>query len=291
VTRQYCGTLGKVGNCQLSVFVAYASERRHDLVDKRLYLPPPWKDDPPRDSAADVPAAVGYQSTAELGLAMLRQTRAAGHLEGSWVAGGDAYGKIPMLRDALDAAGWRYVLGVPQTTLVSTQPTTPPLVPGAAPPQRVQAVADDLPATAWHDLIVAECVQGPRTYQFVTVCVRESRPDFPGRACWLLLPRNLDDSEPRYYLSNAPVDTPLLTLAQVAVARWVIEFEFEFETDRGETGLNEEVGQQGHHGILLSTAPRSGGQQQYLRIHPFWFRLCQVRYIIHGATHRSGICE
>jgi SRSO17 transposase len=268
VARQYCGALGKVGNCQLGVFLAYVSARGHALVDKRLYLPPPWTDDPARCRAAGVPASVGYQSTAELGLAMLRQARTAGHLQGHWVAGDDAYGKVPTLRDALDAEGWAYVLDVPQTTPVFTQsaevvvppwsgrgrkPSAPRLAPDAAPPQSVQTVADAVPPPAWQNLTVAEGAQGPRTYQFVALRVWESRDGLPGRACWLLLRRNLDGSEPRYDLSNAPADTPLLTLAQVAAARWVIETEF--ETAKGETGLDEyEVRswQGWHHHITLA---------------------------------------
>jgi SRSO17 transposase len=268
VARQYCGALGKVGNCQLGVFLAYVSARGHALVDKRLYLPPPWTDDPARCRAAGVPAEVGYQSTADLGLAMLRQARATGHLHGHWVAGDDAYGKVPTLRDALDAAGWTYVLDVPQTTPVFTEPTevvvppwsgrgrkptAPRLAPDAAPPRSVQAVADDVPPPAWHEVTVAEGAQGPRTYQFVAQRVWESRDGLPGRACWVLLRRNLDGSEPRYYLSNAPEDTPLLTLAQVAAARWVIETTF--ETAKGETGLDEYEGRSWagwHHHITLA---------------------------------------
>src|SRR5437588_1556988 len=268
VARQYCGTLGKVGNCQLGVFLAYVSARGHALVDKRLYLPPAWIDDPARCQAAGVPEAVGYQSLAELGLAMLRQARAAGHLQGSWVTGDDAYGKVPTLRDALDAEGWRYVLDVPQTTPVFThlapvvvppwsgrgrQPSVPRLAPGAPPPQSVAAVAASLPPTAWQDLTVAEGAQGPRTYQFVALRVWESRDGLPGRACWLLLRRNLDGIEPRHTLSTAPPNMPLLTLAQVAAARWVIETEF--ETAKGETGLDEyEVRswQGWHHHITLA---------------------------------------
>jgi SRSO17 transposase len=252
VARQYCGTLGKVGNCQLGVFLAYVSARGHALVDKRLYLPPAWTDAPARCRAAGVPEEVGYQSLAELGLAMLRQARAAGHLQGHWVAADDAYGKVPTLRDALDAEGWRYVLDVPETTPVfdqpaatavpawsgrGRQPTTPQLAPGAPRPRSVQAVAQSSAPSAWQELTVAEGAQGPRTYQFVALRVWESRDGLPGRACWLLLRRNLDGREPRYYLSNAPADTPLLTLAQVAAARWVIETEI--QTAKGETGLDE----------------------------------------------------
>jgi SRSO17 transposase len=252
VARQYCGTLGKVGNCQLGVFLAYVSARGHALVDKRLYLPPAWAADPARCRAAGVPAEVDYQSKAELGLAMLRHARTAGHLQGAWVAGDDAYGMVPTLRDALAAEGWQYVLDVPATTPVFTQPaptvvppwsgrgrvpTRPRLAPGAPSPQTVQAVATALDPAAWQELTVAEGAQGPRTYQFAARRVWESRDGLPGRACWLVMRRNLDRSEPRYYLSNAPADTPLLTLAQVAAARWVIETEI--QTAKGETGLDE----------------------------------------------------
>lgn len=269
VARQYCGTLGKVGNCQLGVFLSYASARGHALVDKRLYLPPAWADDPARCRAAGVPeGAIRYQSKAELALDLLRQARAAGHLTGPWVAGDDAYGMVPTLRDALDAEDWRYVLDVPATTPVFDQPalaavppwsgrggkpTKPRLAPDAAAARTVAAIAASLPARAWQDLTVAEGAQGPRTYQFAALRVWESRDSLPGRACWLLLRHNLDGREARYYLSNAPEDTPLLTLAQVAAARWTIETEF--ETAKGETGLDEyEVrGWPGwHHHITLA---------------------------------------
>jgi SRSO17 transposase len=159
---------------------------------------------------------------------------------------------VPTLRDALDAEGWRYVLDVPSTTPVFThlphlvlppwsgrgrQPTVPRLAPGGPQPQTVAAVAAALAPDAWQDLTVAEGAQGPRTYRFVALRVWESRDSLPGRACWLLLRRNLDGSEPRYYLSNAPDETPLLQLAQVAAARWIIETEF--ETSKQETGLDE----------------------------------------------------
>jgi SRSO17 transposase len=244
--------VGKVGNCQLGVFLAYVSERGHALVDARLFLPEEWTDDLARCRAAGVPEGVGYQSKAALGLALLRQARSAGQLHGNWVAGDDAYGMVPTLRDALEAEGWRYVLDVPSITPVFTQlpqfvlppwsgrgrkPTVPRLAPEGPQSQTVRAVAAALPTDAWQGLTVAEGAQGPRTYQFVARRVWESRDGLPGRACWLLLRRNLDGSEPRYYLSNAPNDTPLLRLAQVAAARWIIETEF--KTSKSETGLDE----------------------------------------------------
>jgi SRSO17 transposase len=199
---------------------------------------------------------------------MLAQARAAGHLRGQWVAGDDAYGMVPTLRDALEEEGWRYVLDVPKMTPVFTQqasvavppwsgrgpkPTRPRLSPDAVPAQTVAQVAASLAAPAWQAVTVAEGAQGPRTYHFVARRVWESRDGLPGRACWLLLRRNLDGTEPRYYLSNAPADTSVQTLAQVAAARWTIETEF--ETAKGEVGLDEyEVRRWAgwHHHIALA---------------------------------------
>jgi SRSO17 transposase len=252
VARQYCGTLGKIANCQQGVFLAYVSEQGHALVDKRLYLPREWTDDPDRCREAGVPEDIAYQSTAELGFSMLQQARTAGHLAGHWVTADEAYGKVPTLRDDLDSAGWLYVLEVPCRQPVfaqpaktevpawsgrGRQPTKPRLVDGEPGPQAVEVVAAGLTTEDWQLLTVAEGAQGPRTYLFAARRVWESREGLPGRACWLVLRRNPDGSEPKYYLSNAPADTPLLTLAQVGAKRWPIETEFQME--KNETGLDE----------------------------------------------------
>jgi SRSO17 transposase len=268
VARQYCGTLGKVANCQLGVFVAYVSEQGHALVDKRLYLPREWTDDPDRCRAAGVPEAVGYQSIAELGLSMLHQARTAGHLMGRWVTADEAYGKVPTLRDTLDDDEWLYVLEVPCSQPVFAQPaktevpawsgrgrepTKLRLVDGESGPQAVEAVSASLAAEDWHLLTVAEGAQGPRIHLFAARRVWESREGLPGRECWLVLRRNPDGSEPKHYLSNAPADTPLLTLAQVGAKRWPIETEFQLE--KNETGLDEyEVRswQGWHHHITMA---------------------------------------
>jgi SRSO17 transposase len=252
VARQYSGTLGKVGNCQVGVFLAYVTAQGHALVDKALYLPREWTDDRQRCRAAGLPEEIGYQSKAALGLALLRRARQAGHLTAQWVTGDSGYGEVPTLRDTLDAEGWYYVLEVPSNTHVFSQaaqvavsawsgrgrkPTQPQLVAGEPGPQSVPAVAASLPPAAWQALTVAEGAQGPRIHEFAALRVWESRDGLPGRACWLVLRRDLDGSEAKYFLSNAPVDTPLLRMAQVGAMRWPIETEF--QTEKGETGLDE----------------------------------------------------
>jgi SRSO17 transposase len=252
VARQYCGTLGKVGNCQLGVFLAYVSERGHALIDMRLYVPQAWTADKVRCQAAGVPESVVYRSKAELAMAMLRHTRQVGQLTGRWVTGDADYGKVPTLRDDLDAADWWYVLEMPSTTPIFVEaaettvpawsghgrkPTRPQLVAGARAAPTVAEWAAGLDQASWQVMTVAEGAQGPRNYQFVAHRVWESRDGLPGRASWLVGRRNHDASELKFYLSNAPADIPLSTLAQVGAQRWPIETEF--QNAKGETGLDE----------------------------------------------------
>ena len=119
VSRQYCGTVGKVANCQIGVFLAHVGPRGRALVDKRLWLPQEWTDDPARCAAAGVPEeARDYQSKSELALALLRRAKTLGHLVAQWVTGDDAYGSSPEFRDAVGAEGFLFMLEVPSTTPV-----------------------------------------------------------------------------------------------------------------------------------------------------------------------------
>jgi len=268
VARQYSGTLGKVGNCQVGVFLAYVADRGHALVDKALYLPEAWTADRERCRAAGVPDEVVYHSKAELALGLLQHARDGHHLPSDWITADAGYGEVPSFRDALDTDHWRYVLEGPSNLTVFTQlprtavpewtgrgrkPTQLQLVAGEPEPQNVITVANGLPASGWHTLTVAEGAQGPRQYQFAALRVWESREGLPGRACWLFFRRNLDGSELKPYLSNAPEDIPLLILARVSAMRWPVETEFQLE--KGETGLDEyEVRswQGWHHHITMA---------------------------------------
>ena len=251
VARQYSGTLGKVDNCQIGVFLGYATARGHALIDGQLWLPREWTDDPARCRRAGVPDSVvqaGYASQAAVGLALLRRARATGALPGRWVTADEAFGQVPSLRDALDADGWWYVAEVPVPTpvFVGAAHTRQVQLAGGTPPRRVeiqpapqtaQEIAGALPARRWTTVTVAQGAKGPRTHRFAALRVRESRDGVPGRACWLVLRHNLDGSEPKAYLSNAPADTPLASLARVGATRWTVETEF--QTSKGLVGLDE----------------------------------------------------
>ena len=254
VARQYCGRLGKVANCQGGMFLAYVSPLGRALVDKGLYLPESWTSDPGRCAAAGVPEERrGYRSKTELALELLERALGLGHLKAGWVAGDDAFGMSPSFREGLAGLGMRYVLDVPGSTPVwPLEPSwesawTTPRSPGFGRPRKprlrdgqrrtMEQRSDELPDEDWREITVAQGSQGPRSYMFCAQRVRVTRKGKPGQEAWAGYRRNLDGSEPRYYLSNAPEDTTLETLACVGGSRWPIETEF--ETEKGDVGLDE----------------------------------------------------
>lgn len=247
VQRQYSGTLGKVGNCQVGVFLGYASDLGHALVDGRLYLPERWTDDRARCRAAGIPDEVEFRTKPALALAMLRAARERHELSARWVVGDEVYGGNPAFRDAPEADGYWYVLEVPGPTLVRpVQAEAPPPEPlgggwslraDLGPAETVAELAAALPADRWRLLKVAEGAQGPRSYRFARQRVREVRGGTLGAERELLLRRNPDGTELRVYLANTPPGIPTLTLGRVAAARWTIETGF--EQAKGEVGLDE----------------------------------------------------
>ena len=250
VARQYCGSLGKVANCQAGMFLAYVSLQGRALVDKRLYLPESWTSDTDRCAAAGVPEeSRNYRSKTKLALEMLERALERGHLKAGWVAGDDAFGMSPSFRERLAALGMRYVLDVPGgTTVWPLEPAlTRPAYQGRGAPRKPRLKGGqrrtmversaELPEEAWREITVAEGSQGPRSYQFSAQRVRSTSKRKPGEIHWAIYRRNRDGSEPRYYLSNAPEDTSLETLAYVGGSRWRIETEF--ETEKSDVGLDE----------------------------------------------------
>ncbi len=219
-------------------------------MDKRLYLPESWTSDQDRCAAAGVPEERrGYRSKTELALEMLERAVDLGHLKAGWIAADDAFGMSPSLRQGLAALGMKYVLDVPAGFMVwPVEPEwTTPVYRGRGGPPKPRLVggqrrtmgerSNALPEDAWREITVAQGSQGPRTYQFSAQRLRPTSKRKPGEIHWVIWRRNLDGSEPRYYLSNAPEDTPLETLAYVGGSRWRIETEF--ETEKSDVGLDE----------------------------------------------------
>ena len=181
---------------------------------------------------------------------MLECAQARGHLSAQWVAGDSAFGMSPTLREGPASAGMYYVLDVrPDMTVRGRWHPLGPIrltrvtgVPRKPRPRREERRTRSerstaLPPDAWRELTIAAGSQGPRTYLFSAQRVRVTRRRKPGEILWAIYRQNRDGSEPRYYLSNAPEDTPLETLAYVGGSRWRIETEF--ETEKSDVGLDE----------------------------------------------------
>ena len=180
---------------------------------------------------------------------MLERAVESGHLRAGWVAADDAFGMSPSFRDGLATLGMNYVLDVPANfTVWPVEPewTSHPYQGRGAPRKprlrdgqhrTMEQRAAPIPGEAWREITVAQGSQGPRSCLYTTQRVRATKRRKPGEEVWAVCRRNLDGSEPRYYLSNAPEDTPLETLACVGGSSWRIEMEF--ETEKGDVGLDE----------------------------------------------------
>ena len=203
--------------------------------------------------AAGVPEQrQGYRSKTGLALELLQRALERGHLQAGWVAGDDAFGMSPSFREGLAALGMRYVLDVPAgfTVWPEEPERTSPAYQGRGAPRKPRLKGGqrrtmgersaELPEAAWREITVAEGSQGPRSYRFSAQRVRPTSRRKPGEIHWAVYRRNLDGSELRYYLSNAPEDTPLETLAYVGGSRWRIETEF--ETEKSDVGLDRTGG-------------------------------------------------
>jgi SRSO17 transposase len=224
VQRQYSGTAGRIENCQVGVFLAYASARGHALIDRELYLPQSWTDDRDRCRAADVPDEVGFTTKPRLAMAMLGRAFDAG-VPFSWVTGDEAYGQVKYLRTWLEERDAAYVLATrcDDDMLSPTQ--------GAG---RADALVAALPARAWRRLSVGAGAHGLREYDWARIPIRIGWR--PGRGHWLLARRSISDGEIAYYVCYGPRRSTLLDLARVAGARWRIEECF--QQAKNETGLD-----------------------------------------------------
>jgi SRSO17 transposase len=234
VGRQYTGSAGKITNCQIGVFAAYASRHGHAFLDRALYLPKTWTDVPTRLAAAHVPSEIGFATKPWLAGRMIERAIAAG-VPFAWVAGDSVYG-VGEIEMALRRAGKGYVLGVNATQAFNSW-IGKPEVAGTA-----EEIAKHLEPSAWRRLSAGEGSKGPRLsdwayLELADLEATEYRDDTTG--LWtrgLLIRRSLTDGECAYFTTWCPAGTTIETLAAVEGRRWTIEDAF--ETAKNELGLD-----------------------------------------------------
>jgi SRSO17 transposase len=246
VARQYCGSLGKVDNCQVGVFAAYASRQGYALVDKRLFMPELWFTEAyrARRTKCKVPDTVAWQRKPQLAAAMVRDLHQAGVLSFKYIVADCLYGHSPEFWEACEACvGTVALVATPADTRCWLQPLattthtytykgerhTKRVVAAPAPaPCTVAALAQAIPAAFWYRRTVSEGTKGPMTYEFARKRVQLCKDGHPTTVVWLLIKRTLS-SRPQYwyYLSNAPWSAPLRLLVWLSGVRWAVEQCFE----------------------------------------------------------------
>jgi SRSO17 transposase len=254
VARQYCGSVGKIANGQVGVYLGYASRKGYALVEGQLFMPEGWFDEEQtgRWQACGVPEDLRFMTKPEIGLELLQNAQKRGNLPFSWVAADELYGDSPAFRDGVDALGKWYFTEIKSTTPIwrsrpkvhipkwkghGRHPTRLRLRNPNQHPTLVKALARKIPKQNWLQAVIKEGSKGPITCEFAFLRVIESRANLPAAELWLILRRNLDDpSIIKYYFSNAPIDTPLHEFVRISGMRWPIETIF--EEAKGEVGLD-----------------------------------------------------
>jgi SRSO17 transposase len=274
VKRQYSGTLGKIGNCQITVSVHAVGTQGTLPLGWRLYLPEEWCSDELRRARAKIPAAVGFQTKSGLAGAIVEQA-AGWQIPLAPVLADCAYGDDTRLRTRLHAQELEYVLAVsaqlsvygPETTFaVPERKGTVGRSRSVARPDRnpesVRALAARLPKRAWKTLACRTTPAGEEvSSRFAFVRVVATHPvrndHLPPREEWLIIewPEHAD-APTDYWLSNLPADTKRERLARLARLRWTIELDY--RQLKGELGLDHYEGRSylgfHHHCALVTCA-------------------------------------
>jgi SRSO17 transposase len=225
VTRQYSGTVGKVDNCQIGVFLSYASRLGYALLDRELYLPQEWTDDRERCRQVGIPEDRRFATKPQLARHMLARAFAAG-VPAKWVTGDSVYGDNRPLRQWLEAQPQAYVLAVSGKEYVWL----------GAQQRQVKTLLASLPVEGWTRLSAGDGAKGPRWYDWRWLPLAD--PVDPTWRRWLLVRRSLSEpTDLTSYVVFVPQPTTLEEVVRVAGSRWTIESSF--EAAKGEVGLDQ----------------------------------------------------
>jgi SRSO17 transposase len=225
VQRQYSGTAGRTENCQVGVFLAYASRFGHALIDRELYLPRSWTEDRRRCRAAGIPAEAEFTTKPRQAQAMIARAVAAG-VPFAWFTAGEAYGQAKWLQAWLEDQDIFCVVAIRCSDTV-TMPEGE---------RRADALIAAVPARSWQTISAGAGAHGPREYHWARIPVRSGWTR--GRGHWLLARRSLSDpAEIACYACYGPRRSSTADLAFVAGSRWHIEECL--QQAKGEAGLDQ----------------------------------------------------
>lgn len=254
VARQYTGSVGKVENCQMGVYLAYSSTRGSTLVEGRLYMPEGWFSSEQREARWErcyVPEDLEYKAKHEIGLELVRDVVARGQLPARVVLADEEYGKRPAFLDGVVDLGLHYFCEIPKSTRVWLErPRAEEYEVSKGPnkgERRLRVTAGE-PEPERVDRLVAQCdfdfrlvtvkegSKGPIDAEVAWVRAVEVRQELPGREVWLVVRRNPDTEELKYYLCSLPAETAFEEIVKLCGMRWPIETCF--QESKSQLGLD-----------------------------------------------------
>ena len=224
VARQYTGTAGDTVNCQVGVFLAYASEKGVAFIDRALYLPREWTEDQERRTEAGVPGEIAFENKIELAKRMLERAFGA-EVPAKWVAADSFYGRSHEFREWLEEQGCPYAVMVPKTNAV----------PLGGRKKKIEPLAERLPEDAWWQVNPVRDTGERRPWEWA--CLELVADSEKGMNRWLLARRSSDEPDDlAFYQAYGPEDTPVEELVRICQDRWAIESAF--KEAKGEVGMD-----------------------------------------------------
>ena len=236
VARQYCGRLGKVDNCQSGVFIGYTSPKGYGLIDCQLYMPKVWFSDEyaERRTACHVPKDLTFKTKTQIAQDLLKKVSTEDLFPAQWVVCDAAFGNNPAFRAAVAAEDMYYFADISSDTSVWLE--NPHIEdPEDSKPSAVREVAED-PNTHWQTHTLAEGAKGPIISRIARRRVFINHNKRPGEQLWLVLRKN-PNGKIKYFLCNAPEETPLSEMARICTLRWPVEQSF--QQGKSELGMDQ----------------------------------------------------
>jgi SRSO17 transposase len=225
VQRQYSGTAGRIENCQVGVFLAYATPHGRTFIDRALYLPASWIEDRARCECAGIPEDVAFATKPHLALQMLERALDAG-IPAAWVVGDEVYGDDSKVRRWLEERGQAYVLAVSSQHRIWKDFRQ----------VKVSELLQQSPTDTWQRISAGDGAKGPRWYDWAYARFHGAKPKNWQRG--ILFRRSVSDpTAVAYYDVFAPPKTSLEAIVKAAGSRWTIEESF--ESAKGEVGLDQ----------------------------------------------------